>query len=337
MAISVVNVVKQSAKFNIVDVIGKFISVPRNIIIAVVLSPNDYGLISFVGLWSMYAGLISPRIHSAGTREMVYLLGRNEKEKALRIQNIFVTGDLIYSILPFTVILGASFLFSNPVKIALMLTAIGFALNCVVNRWSGVNFARQRFTLVAKGRLINSIAMFTATVILVYWLKVYAVLLALIVGGGIAGIYYWKKGPIDYSFQFDWREIKKLVRIGVILALGTLAFWGYKMADRTIIAASLPLGELGLYTYAMGFILLGTQLFADFGNVLQPVLWEHSGKVENAMDAFSDTKRIAIYMALVTAITISVSQLGFYLLVSLITTKYITVFLYSMFSRITFI
>lgn len=324
MAISIVNVIKQSAKFNIVSLVGKFISVPRNIIVAAVLLPEDYGIIGFVGLWSIYAGLINPGINSAGSREMVYLLGKNEKEEALRIQNTFVTGNLAFSILPFMAIFCASFLFPNPVKVGLILTAIGFALNCIVNRWSGVNFARQKFTLVAKGNLINSIAVFAATVILIYWLRIYAVLLAPIVGAGIAGIYFWNKGPIGYSFQFDWQEIKRLMKVGVIISLGTLAFWGYRMADRTIIAASLSLTELGFYTYAMTFIFLGTQFFSEFGNVLQPVLWEHSGKVENPIDAFSDTKRIAVYMALVSGIIIPVSQLGFYLLVSLITTKYIS-------------
>ena len=95
-------------------------------------------------------------------------------------------------------------------------------------------------------------------------MKVYAVLIAPIIVSFILGIYYFKKGPIDYRFEFDWNEIKRLAKVGIILSLGVLAFWGYEIADRTIIAARLPLRELGLYTYAMTFVMLGWKLFVDF-------------------------------------------------------------------------
>ena len=314
MAISVIKILKESAKFNIVQVIGQIISIPKNIIVALVLLPKDYGVIGFLGLWTMYSSLINPGILSAGHREIPYFLGRNEENEALRVQNISITGDLLYSLLPFLVMLFASFFFSNPlIKIGLVITAFSFIIGRFVNYWPGINFLRQNFTLVAKGNLIASISTVVIISSLIYWMRIYAVLIAPIIVSLILGIYYWRKGDIGYCFQFDWDEIKRLAKAGIVLALGTLAFWGYRIADKTIIAAKLPLGELGLYTYAMTFVMLGCGLFSDFGNVLQPVLWEHSGKVENINKSFSDTKRIAIYLAIVTGIIISLCQLLFYL------------------------
>jgi len=324
MAISVINILRQSAKFNAVQIIGNLISIPKSIIVAMVLFPKDYGVIGFLGLWTMYSGLVNPGILSAGYREIPYYLGRNEEDEALRIQNISISADLIYSLLPFLVILFASFFFSNPViKIGLIITAFSFIVERFVNYWKQMNFLRQNFTLVAKGNLISSISIVVIISLLIYWMKVYAVLIAPIIVSFILGIYYFKKGPIDYRFEFDWNEIKRLAKVGIILSLGVLAFWGYMMADKTIIAAKLPLGELGLYAYAMTFVMLGWKLFVDFGNVLQPILWEHSGKVENINEAFSDTKRIAIYLAVVTGVIIPFSQLCFYLLVKLVTKKYV--------------
>ena len=324
MAISVIKILKESAKFNIVQVIGQIISIPKNIIVALVLLPKDYGVIGFLGLWTMYSSLINPGILSAGHREIPYFLGRNEENEALRVQNISITGDLLYSLLPFLVMLFASFFFSNPlIKIGLVITAFSFIIGHFVNYWKGINFLRENFTLVAKGNLISSISVVIIISALIYWMRIYAVLIAPIIVSFIIGIYYWRKGDIGYHFDFDWKEIKRLAKVGIILALGTLAFWGYKMADTTIIAAKLPLGELGLYTYAMSFIILGWNFFADFGRVLEPVLWEHSGKVENINEAFSDTKRIAIYLAVVTGAIIPFSQLLFYLLIKLVTKKYV--------------
>ncbi|MBA7541018.1 hypothetical protein ES705_33324 [subsurface metagenome] len=324
MPISITNALRQSAKFNAVQIIGNLISIPKSIIVASILLPKDYGVISFLGLWMMYSGLVNPGILSAGQREIPYFLGRNEEGKALRVQNVSITGDLFYSLLPFLVILLSSFFFSNPViKIGLIITAFSFIIGRFVNYWPGINLLKQNFTLVAKGNLIASISSIIIISSLIYWLRVYAVLIAPIIVSLILGIYYWRKGDIGYRFQFNLDEIKRLAKVGIILALGTLAFWGYKMADRTIIAAKLPLGELGLYAYAMTFIMLGVNLFSDFGRVLQPVLWESSGKVENINKAFGDTKRIAIYLAVVTGVIIPFSQLCFYLLVKLVTKKYV--------------
>jgi O-antigen/teichoic acid export membrane protein len=61
----------------------------------------------------------------------------------------------------------------------------------------------------------------------------------------------------------------------------------------------------------------------DFGNVLQPILWREAGKADSIFEGFKDTGRIAVYLALGTAVLIPIAQLVFYLVVSLITTKYI--------------
>ncbi len=324
MSISIIKVLRQSAKFNAVEIVGKIIAIPKTIIVAAILLPKDMGVIGFLGLWKTYSGLINPGILTAGHREIPYFLGRNEEDNALRIQNISITGDLIYCLLPFLVILFSSFFFSNPViKIGLVISAFSFVMTHFVGYWRGMNFIRQNFTVVAKGDLIRSVSTVVVISALIYWLRVYAVLIAPVIVSLILGIYYWKKGSIGYRFQIDLSEVKRLAKVGVILALGTLAFWGYKMVDRTIIAAKLPLRELGLYTYPMMFIMLGWNLFADFGRVLQPILWEYSAKANNAIEAFADTRRIAVYLAVVAGIVIPFSQLCFYLLVKLITRKYV--------------
>jgi len=57
--------------------------------------------------------------------------------------------------------------------------------------------------------------------------------------------------------------------------------------------------------------------------VLQPILWKEAGKADNVLDGFKDTGRIATYLALGVAVLVPVSQLVFYLIISLITTKYV--------------
>jgi len=64
-------------------------------------------------------------------------------------------------------------------------------------------------------------------------------------------------------------------------------------------------------------------LAQDFSSVLQPILWREAGKTESIFEGFRDTKRIAVYLALGTALLIPLAQLVFHLVVNLITTNYI--------------
>jgi len=251
MAISIRNIVKQSAKFNVVNIISLLLKIPNQIIIGMFLLPEEYGIISFVTLWKLYAGLINPGMLSAAQREIPYLIGKKEGKQFIRVQNIAISSDLIYSILPFLVIFGASFFYSNKIiKIGLIITAFSFFSARFVNYWSSINFIKQNFTIVAKGRLIGSILSPISIIISIYWLGIYSVLIAPLVCTLVVGIYYFKKAPIGYFFQFDWPEVIRLIKIGFVFSLSGIIFYVYRMADRTIIASFLPLHDLGIFTFA---------------------------------------------------------------------------------------
>ena len=324
MAISIRNIVKQLAKFNIVSIISLLLQIPKQLIIGMFLIPEEYGIISFVALWGLYAGLINPGMLSAAQREIPYLIGKKEKEQSKKVQNIAISSDLLYSVLPFLAILCTPFLYSNKmIKIGLIITAFSFFFTRFVNYWSTINFIKQNFTVVAMGRLINSVLSTIIIIISIYWLGIYAVLISPLICTLFMGIYYFKKAPIGYSFRFEWAEIVRLIKIGFVFSLSGIIFYVYRMADRTVIASFLPLYDLGLFTFAMTFVMFGINFLADFGRVLEPILWEHSGKVKNPEDSFNNTKRMAIYMALVTAIIIPLAQVGYNLIVNLILPKYI--------------
>jgi O-antigen/teichoic acid export membrane protein len=322
--VTVVSILRHSIKFNAVNIFSKTIAFPTYIIIAVVLIPEEYGVIGFVGLWGMYAGLINPGMDSAAYREMPYLLGKGEEEKAVHLQNVAITSKILYSFIPFIVILCASFFyFDGLIRICLILTAVAYIITTNTNYWSGFNHVRQRFNNVATGNLIAGFVVPLVTLSLIFWLKIYAVLIAPIIGSIIAFIYYIRNAGIGYRLEFDRSELARLIKIGLPLALLTLVYWGYRMADRTMVAAFLPLREMGLYTFAIFIVTFAILLFADFGKVLQPVLWTSLGQARNHIEGFKPLRRIAVYMSIAAAMSIGICQIGFYLLVHLLTTNYI--------------
>jgi O-antigen/teichoic acid export membrane protein len=324
MAISIINIARNSLKFTSVNFLAALISLPVTVYVATIVVPEQYGIYGFLGLWLMYAGLIGPGILSAGQREMPVLLGRGKEREALEIQNISLSAEILYTIIPFVVIIGASFFYSSTVlKLGLIITAASYVASRLAGFWNGMNFIREKFNPVAKGNLILAILTPLAILAGVNWLGVYALLIAPLIANVVVWVYYLKKGAINYHFKFDRSETVKLVKVGVVLQALAFVFWAFRLADRTIIAAMLPLEQLGLYVFAMQFIMVMLQIPTDFCNVLTPILWRQAGKADSIFEGFKDTRRIAVYLALGTAVLIPIAQLGFHLVVSLITTKYI--------------
>jgi O-antigen/teichoic acid export membrane protein len=324
MAVSIISILKNSVKFTFVKAISAFIGLPVTIYVATVLVPEEYGIYGLLSLWLIYATLIGPGAINAASREIPVLLGRDQKEEALKVQNISISSELTWMIIPTVVIIGASFFYADTVlKTGLIIIAISYIAHRLAGIWIRMNFVREKFNTVAGGNLIITLVSPVVILLSVHWLKVYALLVGPLVAHVIALVYYFTKGAINFRFTFDKREIIRMVKVGIIFQGLGLIFWAFRIADRTIIASTLSLEELGLYTFAIGFLMYALALFTDFGWVLQPVLWREAGTADSVFEGFKDTKRIAVYLALGTAVIIPIAQLVFYLVVTLITKKYI--------------
>ncbi len=289
-----------------------------------IIGPEEWGEYGFLSLWLMYANLITLGISGAGAREIPVCLGRSNDDDALKIQNVSMSAELFYTILPFIIILGASFFYSDTImRLGLILIAVTYLFSRVATLWGHMNFTRERFSLVAKGRLLSALMAPCVIFIGVHWLGVYALLLSPLAANVVLWLFYMRSESLNFKFTFDWLLTVRLAKIGIVLSLLNLTFWGFRLADRTIIASMLTWEELGLYTYAITFMLYMLMLPSNFMGVLQPILWREAGKASSISAGFSDTKRIAVYLSLSVCILIPIAQLLYFLVVNLIITDYI--------------
>lgn len=314
---------RSSLKFNIVNVIIKAVALVSTFIMALVLTPEEYGVIGFVGLWLFYGMLINPGIDFSAQREMAYLLGKGEFGRALHLQNVSVSYNFLYSIIMASVIFISSFLFTDPlIRYGLMITALNYFVSANYKNWGGFNNVRQRFGIAATGALITGTVSPVIIIALVSWLRVYVVLVAPIIAMLFSLVFYLKKDGLDLRFKLDRQTALQLMAAGVPLALFSFFNGAYRFIDRALVAGLLPLGDLGFYTFITSIINSVILLFSDFGNVLQPVLYTNLGKSDNHCEQYSSLCRIGVYLSLSTAITISASQIGFYSLTNFFLTKY---------------
>ena len=208
-------------------------------------------------------------------------------------------------------------------RTGLLIISLSYVTSRVASIWVYMNLTRERFNTVAVGNIITATVSPAVALISLHWLKVYALIIGPLASYIVLLIYYLTKGSIGFHFTLDKHEIIRLVKIGIVLQGLVVVLMAFRLVDRTIVASALPLEQLGLYVFTTGFLAYALSLFEDFTKVLQPVLWRHAGTAENIFKGFKDTRRIAIYLALGTAIVIPLAQLAFTLIATLLTKKYI--------------
>ncbi len=324
MPLSIISIARNSLKFTSVKTIAALAGLGVTLYAATILLPEEYGTYGLLILWLTYVNLVTPGTSIAASREIPILLGKGQHEDALKVQNVSLSAELVFTIVPTAVIFGAAFFYSEPVmRWGLLIIGVCFVAMRLTGLWSNMVFIRERFNTVAIVSIVAAVVAPAVVLAALPSLKVYAMILGAPVAFIISAIYYITRGGIGFRFSFNRREIIRLTKVGIVLQGLAVVMMTFHMADRTIIASTLSLEQLGLYVFATGFLMYGLSFFDDFARVLQPVLWRHAGTAESVYEGFQDTRRIAVYLALGTGIVIPLAQLAFTLIATLLTPRYI--------------
>jgi O-antigen/teichoic acid export membrane protein len=321
--ISIISIAKNSVKFTVIKVITALAGLGVTLYAATILTPEQYGNYGILSLWLLYTGLATPGLYNAVSREIPGHIGTGREKEANRSQNISVSAELLYTVIPLAVIIGAAFLYTDSVmRIGMLIIAASYVTSRISNIWSHLTFIREKFNTVVGGNIIVAIISPTIILATLHWLGIYALIIGPLAAYIGSMIYYLVRDPLGFQFSLDRREIVRLLKVGIVLQGQAIAFWAFRIMDRTIVASALPREQLGFYVFATGFLMNALVLFQDFTQVLQPVLWRQAGVTGNANEGFRDTTRITVYLALGTAIFIPLAQLILTLLVRFVAKSY---------------
>ena len=324
MSISVRNILKHSSKFTGANFLSKIIGFPISIIVAMILTPEDYGYIGYVSVFISYAAFVHFGMFSAAVREMPGLIKSGKLSRALYLQNLAISTESILALFVFLVLIIIAFIQKNPViRIIFILSSIGFLITRFYSYLEGINFSFQEFSLSAKGRLIRVILYPILTLSLLFWLKIYTIPIVALLIPAVITIFFLRARSYNLSIIFNKKENVRLIKIGVILTIGSVLYTFFtQILDKTIIAAYLSKAELGLWFFSFNFVQLFLGMFKDFGSVLKPTIWGFASNVPKTQDGFFAMRRMAIYFSLFTSFLIGFLQLGFLVLVNFVTVKF---------------
>jgi len=285
---------------------------PLDIVVARFLGPALLGVVGLVQIWQLYASLAKSGVFSAAYRKLPGLIANGEDATAIRTQNLGVTAETAWLFAPAGVMLAAALVEpAAQIKIGLAAAALGFLITQFTSFMVSIQYAYQRFGLVARISVVAALAS-AAFVLATIWFRSpltpilspaigsLAMLVALVLFGP----------PLRLRPVWDWAALAPLIRVGVVLSLGTLAYWGFRIVDRTIVAGRFPLVELGYFTFALNFINLGILFVADFISAAQPRIWTELARGEIAAVG-RQVRNLTLAVILATCIAVNVAQAMF--------------------------
>ncbi len=317
------SILKNSLKYTGVSFFSTFLSVPKNIVLAAVLTPSDFGIYAFIWLFVEYSYHLSPGFINASTREMTAFIGNGEPDKALEIERYGNGADLIYTVLlSLAIALGGIFFHASPFLIyGFVFSGINFFINKVLIYYFNANYYRDEYNVTVAARAIQNGGASVICIVLVFFIKEWSLFVAPLVAALFAFLYYFYKSKNRIEFRFNRKMAWKLLRTGILLSFAWLLWRSFRIADKTVISVLLPRHELGLFAFASIFILFPHNAMLDFGNVLMPLLWRFWGK-KNPQEFMETSRKYVYFLALVSGLIITTLQFLFYFMSVYITVKF---------------
>jgi O-antigen/teichoic acid export membrane protein len=99
----------------------------------------------------------------------------------------------------------------------------------------------------------------------------------------------WKPAVVS---KLDLQHLKKMLRFGLPLIAGGIAFWGLTAIDKVFLRALTSFEELGIYSVATSFAAAATILQTVFSTVWAPIVYKWASKGEGLENVYKVNRYI---------------------------------------------
>ena len=216
-------------------------------VVAKYLGPADYGILKTIELVQMLNKYGSLGFNTAASREVGNLLGENDEKKAEVLKNTAYSSEIILSIVLFIIGLSSTMFFeSKTISILIVLASFGLLFSKLRGVLATEAVIQKKFILTSKITFYTVTIAAIVVILLVPFLKIYAIMLTNILIGVFSIIFYWRFMKTDFKFEINKALLKKILSISIPLAIGTLALGSFQSAKRILVINYLGKTALGL-------------------------------------------------------------------------------------------
>lgn len=307
--LSIKSVVKSTLRFNLYNLISRFFAIPKGIIVATLIIPEEYGIINLISLIMFYMTMLVPGFTTVAFRRIPGLYSKCEFASIKEIQDKTFFADITISIFySLLVIIYSIFLEDLRIQVGLLILSISFILSRYTFFFRNYSMAIQEFKVAANGGLIENVLPVFIVLSSIFWMGLYSVFIADIITLVVLMFYYLKKLKLKINIQFDFRFLKQVFIESIVLQGQTITFWVTKMLDRTFVSYFFPLDRFGIYSFASNYMTQAQTFLNQLGQVLQPIFWANSEKADDKRYAFSTAIRFSIFLSFISSLIVPIVQ-----------------------------
>ena len=212
------NILVDIAIFSSSGYVAKIMFFIRGFLCAKFLGPALYGLWNMVNIILNYSYYVNCGSIEAMGKEISHQEGLSCKKGMVKARNSAFTFCLLANfIFSFTAIILTFVLwnnFSSTKVIGLIATALLLFIFSLHELYRISFIALRKFFFVSKVNIIFSILSVIMTLILVPNFKIYGLYLTILLTALFSVIYYMFHAPYKFKIDFDFNEIRKLIKIG---------------------------------------------------------------------------------------------------------------------------
>jgi O-antigen/teichoic acid export membrane protein len=245
-----------------------------SIIIARLLSPENYGL---VGLITVFTGFISVFADSGISLAII------KSDYGYTYHKSLDTLALIMGIILCTLTIAIAFpiasFYQNP---DLVLPAMVLGLTFILKSLSivrGAILSKQlNFAYIGKVLLISNVITIVLTIILAYrGLQHWAIIIPQLLAAVVTAVLYERKLALRFNYYFSWKHLTVAFRytkalIASLIGFNLVNYWS-RNTDNLIVGKQFGMNDLGIYNRAYSLLALPLILITSlFGSVLYPSL-----------------------------------------------------------------
>lgn len=296
----IVDIIKDSSIYGLSKVLGQAVSFFLIPLYTTYLTPEDYGILSILGVASVSFGILMTFGVDSATYRYVGMSKRDDLQKKYTTNAQILT---IVSILFFVLIL---VVFANPINTFALdskspLTYLFLAvINAVFSSIASIPRAylriNRKVNVIAISSLINVFSSIGSTLLFVVYLKygVAGALLGNLVGTMVSSIYIVSFTNFPKFRDFDWKLSKDLIYYCLPILPTKLFAFAIPLYSQWSVKELLSLNDLGLYAVGLKFTLPLTLVLGMFQQAYAPYKFQIIKEDANPQKTFSSIMNLFV-------------------------------------------
>ena len=285
-------IVKDTLRYTIANyvamVIGIFVSIGTKAILGTV----GAGYWALLKMFSSYAEMSDLGAREAMLRELPQALGAGETARGTKIQNCAFSFSSVMSALSGLAIIAIAFFIVKDPALRRGLLVISMVAVATQTYNFMLSFLRTFKKIAALSGVItvNILLVAAFSLAAAWWKGVVGLALGILAATSISAWNAYRVSGIKISIDWDWREILRLISIGIPMVVAGSMLVLFLSVDSMMIGKMIGVQALGLYTIA----LMAVQQVGTLGRFSQIVLYPYIQELYGHDRSLDATRQIFV-------------------------------------------